>query len=437
MALLLLSLVSWVSWISSQNSAYPPEQVHLAWTDEDTSMSVTWASNFPTLGAVVQFTPVNSHTSKVAYYSFSSPGTWTTFPNSADPSILQRYLYVCKAYMTGLKLGGLYAYRVGSDTYGWSKEYVFQAKRNFTSDPLARLLVYADFGIGEQIVATVSRLKLETDTYKYDAVIHNGDFAYDLNTNMGEYGDTFLNSLEPIASQIPYMVSQGNHENDLVLPHYINRFQMPGNASNLWYSFNLGKAHFVAFNTELVYEGLNQTQELQMQFLKNDLASVDRVKYPWVIVYGHRPLYCSPNMTTQKLSAVPLIRKNIDCIDRAQYVRGIFEDVWYNNSVDLVIGGHVHAYERLGSVYQNKSIPCTTQNFNLCQGAKAPIYVVTGVPGQDNFYSPSSPTPLPFSMFQDDHLGYSRLTIFNETHLLFEQVRSESGEVVDYLFLVK
>ena len=422
--------------VSAQNSVYSPEQVHIAWADDDHSMSVTWASRSPSYGASVQFTPVPTHTSHVTHYEFSSPGTWTSFPNMAVPNVLQRHLYVCKAFMTGLNLGALYAYRVGSETYGWSQGFVFQAKRNFTADPLARLLVYGDLGIGDQIEATVSRLKLETDSYKYDAVIHNGDIAYDLNTNMGEYGDIFLRSLEPIASQLPYMVSQGNHESDLVLPHYINRFQMPGNVSNLWYSFNVGKAHFIALNTEPVFDGLNETQELQMQFLYNDLKSIDRNKYPWVIVYGHRPFYCSPNMTTN-LAAVPLFRNNVDCIERAELLRGIYEDLWYNNSVDMVIGGHVHAYERFTPVYQNKSVPCTVENFNLCQGAKAPVYIVTGVPGQDDSYSPDSPTPLPFSLFQDDQLGYSRMTIFNETHLLFEQVRSETGDVVDYLYLVK
>jgi hypothetical protein len=401
-------------------------------------MSVTWASRSPSQGASVEYTPVDSHSSKVETFKFSSPGIWTTFPNSAVPNVLQRQLYVCKANMSNLSLGGLYAYRVGSNIYGWSNQFVFQAKRNFTSEPLARLLIYGDLGIGDQIQETVFRLLQETDTYKYDAVVHNGDIAYDLNTQMGEYGDIFLRSLEPIASQLPYMVSQGNHESGLVLPHYINRFQMPGNVSNLWYSFNVGRAHFIAFNTEPVFDDLNETQELQMEFLKNDLQGVDRVKYPWVVVYGHRPFYCSANLSTNEhLKAVPLIRNNADCLDRAEYLRGIFEDLWFNYSVDVVVGGHVHAYERLANVYRNQSVPCNSQSFNYCQGAKAPVYFVTGVPGQDDSYSPVSPTPLPFSMFQDDHLGYSRITIYNETHLLFEQVRSDSGSVIDYLILVK
>lgn len=419
-------------------SIFSPEQVHLAWTEDDSKMSVTWAADSPSYGAKVQYTPVSSHTEKVNQYLYSANGVWTTFPNMDVPYILQRQLYVCKAFMTGLVHNQLYAYRVGSDTYGWTSQYSFQAKRDYTDNPIARLLIYGDLGVGDQIVPTVSRLLQETDTYDYDAVIHNGDIAYDLDSDQGERGDIFLRSIEPIASQLPYMVSQGNHESGPVLPHYINRFQMPGNVNNLYYSFNAGNAHFISYNTELVFNNLNETQNLMMEFLNNDLKSLNRTLYPWVVVFGHRPLYCSANWTSSVfLKSVPLIRNNADCLQNADYLRSIFEDLWYNNSVDLVITGHVHAYERLANVYQNFSVPCEDQTTNYCKGAKAPVYIVTGVPGQDDSYSPVSPTPLPFSIKQDDHLSYSRLTIYNTTHMLFEQVLSESGQIIDSLLLVK
>ena len=419
-------------------SIYSPEQVHLAWTEDDSKMSVTWAADSQSYGAKVQYTPVNSHSEKVNQYLYSANGAWTSFPNQDVPYILQRHLYVCKAFMTGLVHNQLYAYRVGSDTYGWTSQYTFQAKRDFKDNPIARLLIYGDLGVGEQIVPTVSRLIQETYTYDYDAVIHNGDFAYDLDSDQGERGDIFLRSIEPIASQLPYMVSQGNHEAALVLPHYTNRFQMPGNVGNLYYSFNAGNCHFISYNTELVFDNLNETQDLMMEFLNSDLKGLNRTLYPWVVVFGHRPLYCSANWTSSVfLNSVPLIRYNPDCLQNAEYLRSIFEDLWYNNSVDLVITGHVHAYERLANVYQNSSVPCQDQTTNYCKGAKAPVYIVTGVPGQDDSYSPVSPTPLPFSVSQDGRLSYSRLTIFNTTHMLFEQVLSESGEVIDTLLLVK
>jgi acid phosphatase type 7 len=422
------------------SSGYSPEQVHLSWSSSDSTMTVTWASDWPSDVASVVYTPVSSPLEPVLRFSFKAQGAWVSFPNLSNPRLLLRHLHVCAANMTGLVLGHWYKYRVGSDLYGWSKEFAFEAKRNFTENTLARFLVYGDLGIGPQIDVSLARLIEETKTYKYDAVIHNGDFAYDLNLFQGTYGDYFLNAIEPIASQIPYMVSQGNHENSNRAQHYYYRFNMPSPSNNLWYSFNAGKAHFLAYTTEPMFENHKTLLEEQMAFIQQDLASVDREQYPWLIVFGHRPLYCSANMTAELLEVTytpPYERHNQDCLVNATTVRNTFEEVFYQNQVDFVITSHVHAYERLASVYQNESVPCEQETENLCVNAKAPVYVVTGVPGQQESYAPVSPTPLPFSVFQDDKWGFSRLTIFNATHLLWEQVHSESGEVVDYLWLEK
>jgi hypothetical protein len=66
-------------------------------------------------------------------------------------------------------------------------------------------------------------------------------------------------------------------------------------------------AHFVSIDTETdLGHGLLGPDEgspefggpfglmnQQLDWLKNDLASVDRSKTPWVIVLGHRPFYNS------------------------------------------------------------------------------------------------------------------------------------------------
>ena len=180
---------------ASLGSLYSPEQVHLSLGFQDSSMIVTWASQIPSYGAVVEYTPVSSPDQPVSSFAYSAPGTWVTFPNLSNPRILQRHLHSCNATMTGLILGQWYKYRVGSEIYGWSEIFPFEAKKDFTVNPLARLLVYGDFGIGEQIDATMSRLLQETFTYKYEAVIHNGDMAYDVNSYQGTYGDRFFNTI--------------------------------------------------------------------------------------------------------------------------------------------------------------------------------------------------------------------------------------------------
>lgn len=46
----------------------------------------------------------------------------------------------------------------------------------------------------------------------YDAVIHVGDFAYDMDSQNSLVGDAFMNQIQSLAGYVPYMVCPGNHE---------------------------------------------------------------------------------------------------------------------------------------------------------------------------------------------------------------------------------
>ena len=79
--------------------------------------------------------------------------------------------------------------------------------------------------------------------------------------------------------------------------------QRSGNLNNHFYSFNLGPLHIVGFNSEFYYwyyddpvRNLHQTR-IQWEWLEEDLKHAtlaeNREKQPWIIVMGHRPMYCS------------------------------------------------------------------------------------------------------------------------------------------------
>ncbi len=65
---------------------------------------------------------------------------------------------------------------------------------------------------------------------------------------------------EPLAANFPYMTIPGNHEDYQNATHYAARYNMPTNDANdgsdLFYSFNLGLAHYVLFDTD-TYLGVN------------------------------------------------------------------------------------------------------------------------------------------------------------------------------------
>merc|ERR1711871_1275820 len=96
--------------------------------------------------------------------------------------------------------------------------------------------------------------------------------------------------------------------------HFTNRFEMPmkNDSFNLYYSYDTGLIHFVSYNTEAYFNMTgngadsgdgNDCVKTQYNWLKQDLARANdnRGAVPWIIVFGHRPMYCnvaSVNVTT-------------------------------------------------------------------------------------------------------------------------------------------
>lgn len=74
----------------------------------------------------------------------------------------------------------------------------------------------------------------------------------------------------------------------------------------------------------------------QTDWLQKDLSNVDREKTPWIIVGGHRPWYISAKNRSSTVC--------LECQD-------VFEPLFMEYSVDLVLSGHVHAYERNAPLY--------------------------------------------------------------------------------------
>merc|ERR1719247_190652 len=67
--------------------------------------------------------------------------------------------------------------------------------------------------------------------------------------------------------------------------------------SRFFYSFDYGPVHFVSYSSEHTFTKGSQ----QHAFLQRDLAAAAapaaRALRPWIVVFGHRPLYCSDYIT--------------------------------------------------------------------------------------------------------------------------------------------
>ena len=101
-----------------------------------------------------------------------------------------------------------YIYHCGS-SLGWSAVFFFTTFPSGTKwSP--RIALFGD--MGNENIQSLPRLQEETQRGLYDAIIHVGDFAYDMNSDNARVGDEFMTQIQSIAAYLPYQVCPGNHE---------------------------------------------------------------------------------------------------------------------------------------------------------------------------------------------------------------------------------
>ncbi|KAJ2944066.1 hypothetical protein O0L34_g8405 [Tuta absoluta] len=350
------------------NENFLPEQVHIAFGEKINDIAVTWSTMEDTDESVVQFGEKTTDQMVT--------GTSNVF---ADGGVLKHEQWIHRVMLKDLKYDTKYVYRVGSKD-GMSIEYSFYTPPS-GQDFVLNALIVGDMGIPQGVdVKTVAGLKYELNHSRYHMTIHNGDFAYNFHDENGTRGDKFMRMIEPVAANVPYMTTPGNHEDRYNFSHYKNRFTMPRQGNeNMFYSFNIGLAHFIMVNTEVYHiEAPEEQSTKKSQFLTHynwlvqDLEKAtkkeNREKYPWIIMVGHRPMYCSS--TTGWDACRKADGSDADYPQRVgipEFGGKGMEVLLKVYGVDLVIWAHEHHYERSWPVY-NKTVYNVTQSAYINPG---------------------------------------------------------------------
>uniref|UniRef100_A0A336LMV7 Purple acid phosphatase n=1 Tax=Culicoides sonorensis TaxID=179676 RepID=A0A336LMV7_CULSO len=402
---------------------FQPEQVHLSFGEKANEIVVTW-STFD-----------DTHESKVVFGLHGDKEKQTVTGSSSlfvDGGEAKHSQYIHRVTLSNLKPETRYTYVCGSDL-GWSPIFSFKTPRLDTKWSPS-VAIFGD--MGNENAQSLAYLQRESEQDMYDAIIHVGDFAYDMDSENAAIGDEFMNQIQEIAAYVPYMVCAGNHEEKYNFSNYRSRFSMPDGTENMWFSFDLGPVHFISISTEVYYflnYGLKGLVK-QYNWLENDLKEAtkpeNRALRPWIIIFGHRPMYCSNG-------------NSADCSNHETYTRvGLpvlnfgLEDMFYEHGVDVLIWAHEHSYERLFPLYdyqvKNGSLEAPYTN------PKAPVHIITGSAGCDEGRTPFLWDQPYWSAFRSVDYGYTRLKAHNETHLYFEQVSvDKKGEVIDSFWIIK
>ncbi|CAI0560318.1 unnamed protein product [Linum tenue] len=392
-----------------------PLYAHISSIDSSgTSMKVTWVSGSEE-SQVVQYGDGQATESEATIFTRDDMCT-SVLPSPAKDFGWHDPGYIHSAIMTGLKPSSSYSFKYGSASAGWSDEIKFKTPPAGGSEEV-RFLAYGDMGkaprdpcaehyIQPGSLAVVEALMKEVDSGDIDSIFHIGDISYA--TGFLVEWDYFLQLISPIASKVPYMTAIGNHERDYTntgsvygtpdsggecgVP-YETYFPMPTSAKDKpWYSIEQGTVHFTLISTEHPWSDGSQ----QLEWIKTDLASVDRSKTPWLVFAGHRPMYSSSNPTNADSKFVAALEPWLQ-----QY------------KVDLALFGHVHNYERMCSVFQGACLAMPTKDDDGVDtydhdNYTAPVHAVIGMAGFSlDKFSDTLPPPS-WSLRRIAEYGYFR-----------------------------
>ncbi|DBA02663.1 TPA: hypothetical protein N0F65_010488 [Lagenidium giganteum] len=359
-----------------------------------------------------------------------------------DPGVMYN------AFMTGLDPAKTYFYRVGNASGVQSPVFMLKTppaagRQNGT----ASFFVYGDLGdwnIKATGDAPAGRTATTIDLVRQDmndqhtnyvAIMHDGDISYGMGRTY--LWDQFGTLIQPVSTEIPYMVAVGNHEychtsggekdpsgapgngfhpdggnyggesqGECGVP-FDKRFIMPNNGNRaFWWSVEMGLVHHTVISSEHDFT----TGSTMFKWLEQDLQSVDRKKTPWLLLHLHRPMYYAVSL---------MIRKHL-------------EPLLGKYRVDVVFSGHYHAYERTCPVYneQCRSAPLA----NGLEQAQAPVHFMVGSGGADvdntTYYN------VPWRAAAMMEYGYGRVHVLNATHAKLEFKRNRDNSIPDSAWVI-
>jgi hypothetical protein len=248
--------------------------------------------------------------------------------------------------VTNLSPDTLYYYAVGEPgkiLAGSNTNYYFRTHPLPGSEKPLHIWVLGDAGTGNGSQQAVRNAFYQVNGTNYvNACLMLGDNAYASGTD-AEYQTAVFNMYSEMLRHTVVWSTIGNHETYSTDPNgmfpYLNIFTMTTNAAaggvpsvtELYYSFDLGSAHFICLDSMVSNRGSNATMAT---WLKLDLAAATN---RWLIAFWHHPPYTKGSHDSDNLSG-----SDPELVQMRQNILPILEA----GGVDLVLAGHSHSYER-------------------------------------------------------------------------------------------
>jgi Purple acid Phosphatase, N-terminal domain/Calcineurin-like phosphoesterase len=297
--------------------------------------------------------------------------------------------YYLHAKLSHLRPGQTYYYGVGHQGFDPAEPHLTGTLGTFTTAPAHNkpftFTAFGDQGVSYHGLANDSLLLGQNPAFH----LHAGDIAYADPAGQGKSADTgfdsrvwdqFLAQTESVAKSVPWMVSYGNHDMEAwYSPNGYGgeeaRFTLPDNGPDKAhlpgvYSFVYGNTAIISLDpndvsfeipANLGISGGTQTTWFEGQ-LKKYRASKD---IDFIIVFFHHCAYCT---STAHASEGGVRQEWVPLFDKY--------------TVDLVINGHNHQYERTDVIKGDKvvkKLPIGETAYSETEGV---VYVTAGAAGR-------------------------------------------------------
>jgi hypothetical protein len=317
-----------------------PKQIHLGIAgDAATSMVVSWRTgDETTLATTVQYGVAATTESSATGVTFQ----YATGFNLDDPRVRIHETHLC-----GLMPDTVYKYRVGGAGM-WSPEYSFRtAPLKTDATTMVTAVVIGDTRDGYTDWGTL--LQMAQTQATPDVIFFTGD-AVTIGQLQDEW-DQFFDAAEPVLRTIPMLCAHGNHDTNSV--EFFSMNAQPGREDQ--FGMDYGPIHLTVLNDTPI-DPADITGEAK-DFLDSDLTA--NMSAPWKIVMHHQPQWSA---STRHGSDTTL--------------RDTWGPVIDAHTVDLVLSGHDHDYERTKPMRGGapQATPLAGTTFMVAGSAGAELY---------------------------------------------------------------
>lgn len=382
---------------AEQSDATRPSNPHVTWTeDTDTTATVIWESPRWLKGyeAAVDFGEAPDRLKR------SAEGEWYL----SRPADRQDN----KAILRGLQPSTTYYYRCGSKKYGMSDVLSFK-----TGPDPAKKSSFSCILAGD----TRSPAPGSTD-YKDWAAVARAASLEKAEFSIVDGGLTFFgfdealwpgwfNAAAPLTNTGVLMPSLGNHE--AYAQAFFDTFPLRNNSR--WFYYDVGPVRFICLDSGLL-DWVNQPLlEKQEDWLGRNIRRA-KEKGSWVVVYMHRPAYSS----TKTGNETDIDEVWVPAFDRQQ--------------VDLVVGAHVHCYERSLPMKGGKAVSSEPNRYSRNVGV---IYLTAGQAGAPV----SAPAQADWLAASSTARGYSLMTVAAQGRSMKVETKDVSGKVIDWFEITR